>query len=422
MRNKKTWIMVLLVVVLMLSVTSVYGQKGVIWLQERGILPEPEYVLKVKGEVQANGIRLTWNQSGKEGFVGYKVVASKSNPHPAYPNDGYYCLLTDPKTTQVLIDQTRGYFSGDFGDHFTPGETYFFSVTAVYDTGSLVGNAVKLKYPMVSTEKPATSAPVGTTVTKTTQTSKNTVKETTKITSKTTVKATTKTTSPTSGMQVCQAWVDGDRIKMSWAKGEGDHFQGYKIVISQSNSQPKYPNDGYLYWITNKDTTNCVIDNSTPYNGGSFGEYLQPGTKYYFSVTYVYSDSKIPANAVQLKIPDGMRVPQPVTYVKPVITEILDEGNVVDYDMIVRWTWSGDNPSDVNKFKAEIRNTETGVKEYVSFGTEISPLRIYCACKEKTPAAQPYVYYVVKIFAIYQDGTVVESEPSRPIRTYGNTE
>jgi hypothetical protein len=75
------------------------------------------------------------------------------------------------------------------------------------------------------------------------------------------------------------------------------------VVISKNNPKPKYPDDGYLYWITDKYKTSAVVDNENSYNGGDFGGYLVPGEKYYFSITAVYSDKKVPGNVLYLTFP-----------------------------------------------------------------------------------------------------------------------
>jgi len=97
--------------------------------------------------------------------------------------------------------------------------------------------------------------------------------------------------------------VDGGKIVLKWEPVNSYLFQGYKIVISKNNSRPKYPEDGYLYYITDKNKTSAVINNSEPYKNGDFGSYLVSGEEYYFSVTAVYKDKKVPGNVISLTIP-----------------------------------------------------------------------------------------------------------------------
>ncbi len=95
--------------------------------------------------------------------------------------------------------------------------------------------------------------------------------------------------------------IDG-KVFVKWRMIDDARLEGYKVVISRNNPNPRYPDDGYLYWITNRSTTSAVIDNNQPFKGGDFGEYLTPGVKYYFSVTAVYSGGvKVPGNAIMFE-------------------------------------------------------------------------------------------------------------------------
>jgi ABC-type phosphate/phosphonate transport system substrate-binding protein len=80
-------------------------------------------------------------------------------------------------------------------------------------------------------------------------------------------------------------------------------MQGYKVVISKNNPNPKYLDNGYMDWITDGNLSYAVINAATQYNGEDFGKYLKPGEKYYFSITAVYNDSKVSGNVVQLTFP-----------------------------------------------------------------------------------------------------------------------
>lgn len=96
---------------------------------------------------------------------------------------------------------------------------------------------------------------------------------------------------------------EGNKLVLAWKKVEDPRLQGYKIVISKSNDKPVYPDDGYLFWITDKNQTRAVIDNSEPYKSGDFGERLIPGESYYFSITVLYEGGKVSSNTIKLKYP-----------------------------------------------------------------------------------------------------------------------
>lgn len=220
-------------------------------------------LVKVTGKVSDGKVVLNWTPVTGSGFHYYKVVISKNVSNPKYPEDGYLCYFSDINKTSCVIDKSSGYNGGDFGGKLVPGQKYYFSITAVFDNRKIVGNAVQLTYPGINTSSAVSSS--------------STVKVTGKV-------------------------VDG-HVVLNWSPETGSGFHYYKVVISKDVSRPRYPDDGYLYYYSDISETSCVIDNSSAYNGGSFGEYLVPGQKYYFSITAVFDDRKIVGNAVQLTYP-----------------------------------------------------------------------------------------------------------------------
>lgn len=95
-----------------------------------------------------------------------------------------------------------------------------------------------------------------------------------------------------------------DHVVLKWQVIDDPRLEGYRVVISKNNSKPVYPDDGYLYYITDEDQNSVVIDGEDPYRNGDFGRYLVPGERYYFSVTAVYSDRNVRGNAVALIWPE----------------------------------------------------------------------------------------------------------------------
>lgn len=221
-------------------------------------------ILSLSGKVENNKIVLRWQPVSSQGFVYYKVVISKNNKNPVYPQDGYLCYITDSKKTIAVVDNKEPYKNGDFGNYLKPGQKYYFRITAVFKDRKVSSNTVTLAFPGKANEK--------------SETSKYTVPK------------------------VYGEAKDG-KIVLKWNKINSEGLQGYKIVISKTNPKPKYPEDGYLYWITDRDRTSAVIDNSEPYKNGDFGEYLDAGEKYYFSITAVYNDRKVPGNVLALTFP-----------------------------------------------------------------------------------------------------------------------
>jgi len=262
----------------------------------------PYVAVAVNGEISGDKIILHWDQVDHPKFSGYKVVISKSNPNPKYPDDGYLYYITERTMTSAVINNSEAYKNGDFGEKLVPGEKYYFSITVLYSDKTVPGDSLQLTYPggtAVSSPEPAEEAIV--TPAETTQPTKET--PATEI--KPAVKPVVSSSSSSKAPQVTVS-TDNNRLIVKWNPIYSESFQGYKVVISKNNSRPAYPSSGYLTYITNQSTSRWVIDNSTTYHGGDFGCYLTPGQAYYVSVTALYSDGKVAGNAVRVTYPaDG---------------------------------------------------------------------------------------------------------------------
>ncbi len=108
----------------------------------------------------------------------------------------------------------------------------------------------------------------------------------------------------TSYKPIVQAKTVEGQIKLKWNVVNGEGFKYYKVVISKYNANPKYPDDGYLCYISNRYETTKFISPGAKYNNGDFGGYLKSGETYYFSITAVYNDKKIAGNTLRLKVPN----------------------------------------------------------------------------------------------------------------------
>lgn len=121
------------------------------------------------------------------------------------------------------------------------------------------------------------------------------------------------------------------KMTLRWEHGAKEGLQGFKIVASQDNSAPKYPEDGYLFWITDTSARSKIFDASTAYNGGDFGGVLKGGSTYYFSVTAVYDNRKIAGNAIRLTVPKASE--EAVDYPSATIS-----GKVSGSEVDLNWT------------------------------------------------------------------------------------
>lgn len=98
-------------------------------------------------------------------------------------------------------------------------------------------------------------------------------------------------------------WESDGHLVLSWDQVDASDFNGYKVVISATDSSPQYPDNGYLFYITDRGKTSVAVDNTSSYNGGDFGAYLEPGQTYYFSITALYANEKVPGNVITLTYP-----------------------------------------------------------------------------------------------------------------------
>jgi PKD repeat protein len=132
-----------------LNVSGTYGNDSAIKTNYITVSAEPpaHTVPVVTARVSGDTVVMNWQQIDDADFLGYKVVVSK-NPDPAYPEDGYMFWITSRTTTSATLDNRTGYNGGDIGGYLVPGETYYFSVTAMYQPYTPVaGNAVRLIFP-----------------------------------------------------------------------------------------------------------------------------------------------------------------------------------------------------------------------------------------------------------------------------------
>ncbi|UWG97642.1 S-layer protein [Dehalobacter sp. DCM] len=213
-------------------------------------------VVQVKPVVKAfndgGKIIVQWEPISSELLQGYKVVISKKDSSPAYPENGYLTYITNKNTTQWIIDNSSEYHGGDFGGYLTPGQAYYISITALYKDCKIAGNAVRVTYPdngytpQDDTVDTQSNEPVAITVTP-----------------------------------------RGNDLVLSWPASSASNFEGYKVVISKDNPNPKYPDDGYLYWITDRNKTSVTVNADTYYQGDIQGN-LVPGESYYFSISIIY--------------------------------------------------------------------------------------------------------------------------------------
>ncbi len=203
-------------------------------------------------------IKLNWTIDDKEGLKGYKIVASKDNSTPSYPDDGYYKFIEDPSKTSGVVD-SYSYNGGDI-KRFIEGQKYYFSVTAIYDDRTVTTPAKRIIFPRVHTT------------------------------------------------QVYRTHTDlsirpnGAQLLLNWDPVNSDGFKYYKVVASISDSTPQYPENGYTVYIDDVNKTKHTISIGDIYHDGDF-EKFEIGPEYYIAITAVYEDGyNTTSNVIRKKL------------------------------------------------------------------------------------------------------------------------
>lgn len=275
--------------------------------------PAPTSELKLQVSVNDGYLKLSWTKESSSDLQGYKVVISKSNPSPSYPNDGYLKWITDRSMNYLKVDNSVKYNGGDFGGYLKPSTAYYFSITYVYNDKKVTTDPVKVTTP-ANLSVPETSTDLN----------------------------------PDS-LQLQVVVREGD-VKLLWTKEPSSNLQGYKVVISQSNSEPSYPDDGYLAWISDRSMNYFKVDNTSEYHGGDIGGYLKANTEYYFSITYVYNDKKVTTDAVRVTTPAGLLTHEEETTLSQDAIAL----SIESADTYLRLTWTEETCSCLQGYKVVI--------------------------------------------------------------------
>jgi hypothetical protein len=253
-----------------------------------------------------NGLAVQWNQAPEsEGFRFYKVVASLHNSNPVYPEDGYALVIQEIGKTSAVLSPGCDYHGGDVGGTLLGGQTYYISISYVYENTVFKGNAVSAIIPepvaqtpeqtptIALTPTPQTPEPQATQAVQTPQTTTQPTPSVSAFTPSLTVE--------TSNGKLVFNWtpISGDPV--SYGGKTYKTFKYYKVVASQTNPNPIYPDDGYLQAISNKNTSNWTVDPSG--DGYHTSPKLESGKSYYFSVTYVFENGKFTSNTAGASVP-----------------------------------------------------------------------------------------------------------------------
>jgi len=91
--------------------------------------------------------KVEWEKISDSDFNGYKVVISRNDSTPVYPDNGYFQYITDRDTVSATVRAGDCYNGGDFGGTLQSGVEYYFSITVLYSNEKVAGNVVKARLP-----------------------------------------------------------------------------------------------------------------------------------------------------------------------------------------------------------------------------------------------------------------------------------
>ena len=315
----------------------------------------PTLLMTSKGD----RILLDWNKVDHSKFKGYKVVVSKEDDSPLYPDNGYMKYITNKDKTAFEVKVGDKAYNADFikveKDHW-----YYAAISVLYDDKTTVTNTVKFKIDQEVSNDYITPNLV--------------VRD------------------------------HGDSVELDWNRIDHAEFKGYKIVVSEDEEAPKYPDDGYMKYIVDKDITSFDIKEgmeayNSDFNGISYNE------EYYASITVLYKNGKTYSNTVAFELEEEDK-----NYIEPSLDLVVDEEN-----SIAKLSWTRIDHSEFEGYKVVVSKSESTPEYpengYVTYITDKNQSKFELTIGTKSYNSDFYKIeagqkYYVAITAVYKDGKV----------------
>lgn len=194
---------------------------------------------------------LEWEINDDSTVTGFKVVASRYDDTPTYPENGYLDYVNTYENRRYEVSTGDKYYEGDFSK-FEAGENYFFRIIAFTHSGDVFSNVVNVKFDEVV--PPQVNLEYG---------------------------------------------LDGNKIILEWVSYNDHNVEGFKVVASKYDSTPAYPDNGYYKYVRIGSDERVVIEEGAKYNNGDF-DYFRRGETYYFTITTIYGGGKVNSNIVKV--------------------------------------------------------------------------------------------------------------------------
>lgn len=279
---------------------SVIEEEKIVFDDEKIVLEEGDYsATRLSVEVDEDTVYLKWQKIEHEDFIGYKVVVSKYDSTPSYPDNGYMSYFTDKDVTRVQLKTGQSATDSDF-NKLEAGERYYATITALYEDGKKTSNVVSFvlgETPQADYVRPSLTIET-----------------------------------------------DQDEAKLFWTEINHPEFKYYKVVVSMKDPTPSYPENGYMYVISDPDENDCKIEIGDKGNESDF-EKITADQVYYVSISAVYKDKVLTSNVVRMKLVE--EVDDEEAYMTPVLT-MTSRGNRVLFD------WSKIDHDDFKGYKVVV--------------------------------------------------------------------
>ncbi len=307
-----------------------------------------------------DAIQLDWNKIDHDDFNGYKVVVSKKDDSPVYPDNGYMKYITDKDSTAFEIKVGDKAYNADFVK-IEKGQWYYAAISVLYDDETIVSNTVKFKIDEEVSDDYIT---------------------------------------PNLVMRS-----SGNSVELDWNKIDHPDFEGYKVVVSKENKTPQYPADGYMKYITNKDETTIEINvgdkaYNSDFNGIEFNE------NYYAAITVLYKGGKTYSNTVKFELKEEEK-----NYIKPVLS-LSKDGE------LVKLNWTRIDHSDFEGYKVVVSSSNEHpaypADGYMAYITDKNQSNFEISLGDKAynsdfREVEADETYFVTITAVYKDAKITSN-------------
>jgi hypothetical protein len=232
------------------------------------VMSDPQLSVSVSGETlyfnwtPLPDSTVAYNGTTYKNFSYAKIVASADDPTPVYPDNGYLYYASDPGASAWSVTPAQGNYNKS--PQLEPGKTYYFAVTYVFDNGKFVSGTVTATVPGYTEPAVPSMSEASLSVSY-------------------------------SGGLLHFSWTALPDSTVDYMGTWYKNFAYYKVVASETNPHPVYPDDGYLTYQSG------LLENTWSTDPSSAG--LESGKTYYFAITYVFDNGKFVTNTVTYTIP-----------------------------------------------------------------------------------------------------------------------